>query len=125
MPVVGLAVVVALVVGFSVRIGTPLPNHAILLVNSLDDTYVTVPCIIKGAASSSYIVNTAEVIKGTEEVVYEPFVTVMTKLEARKLRYRPDQACASADGFVFTTPIIIHQLGGEKKRVLADGTVLW
>lgn len=122
---IGMIAAFALVIGFGTRAGTSLPDHAIFLVNSQDKTYATPPCIINGTTSSSYVENVAAVIKGTEEVQYEPFVSAMTKSEVRKLGFRGDRACANADGFLFFVPTIYSLLGWKKQRVLADGTVLW
>lgn len=108
-----------------IETGTNLPAHAMLLVNSSTNTYVTVPCIIRGNVDRSYVANVEAVIEGTEEAWYEPFVEVMTKGEAQAIGMKPDRSCANAHGFIFWQPWLFDLVGGGRKRVADDGTVLW
>jgi hypothetical protein len=129
--VLGYAVIAGIVAGsalvgsLGIKIGRGLPDHAMLLVDTMSETYVTGPCIVIGATDQSYVANLDAVIAGTEESWYEPFVEPMSKREARGLGYNPDRACANADGFISWEPWLFSLLGSRKERVGADGTVLW
>jgi hypothetical protein len=115
----------ALMGSLGMKVGKGLPDHAMLLVNTMSETYVTAPCVLIGATDQSYVANLNAVIADTEEVWYEPFVEPMTKRDARELGYKPDRACADAEGFVTFQPWLFHVLGAGRQRVAEDGTVLW
>lgn len=108
-----------------IKTANGLPDHAMLLVNTEANSYVTVPCVIRGTVDQSYVANVEAVIAGSEEVWYEPFVEPMTKREAKAAAIEPDRVCANADGFISWEPWLHSLLGWRKERVTADGTVLW
>ncbi len=120
-----LMVSIGIFMSLGIKVGTNLPGHALLLVDTRTERYVTAPCILRNTVDQSYVANLSAVIEGTEEVWYEPFVEPMTKTEANALGMRPDRTCANADGFVHLQPWLWAWLGWTKERVEADGTVLW
>ena len=115
----------ALWLSLGYKVGTALPDHALLLVNTQTNSYATVPCVIRGAVDQSYVANVEAVSAGTEDVWYEPFVQSMTKKEAKLADMRPDRRCADADGFISWGSWLSNLPGWRKERVDPDGTVLW
>ena len=115
----------ALWMSFGFKIGTSLPDHAVLLADTREGTYVTIPCVIRGSVDRPYVANVEAVIADTEEVWYEPFLEPTTRGASLAAGMRPDRSCANVGGFVTLQPWLfsVLNLGGE--RVAADGTVLW
>lgn len=120
-----LAIVIVFFMSIGIKSGTSLPSHAQLLADTQKNKYATVPCIINNTVDQSYVANVDEVLNGTEEAWYEPFVIVITRKESIERGMKPDRACANADGFIHLEPLLWNWLGWSKRRVADDGTVLW
>lgn len=115
----------ALWVSLGFKIGETLPAHAMLLANSHAKIYVTVPCVIAGSVEQSYVANVNEVVEGTDDAWYEPFVVPMRRDETRRAGMRPDKACADAGGFIELKPWLFSLLNIGRSRVTDEGDVLW
>lgn len=108
-----------------IRIGSHLPDYALLLVNGNAATYTTAPCIIRGVNEEQYLWNRDAVLADREDAALLPSVWYDTKGGIKGTRYRPDPGCRDADGFFehHRWPMVVFGFVGD--RVLEDGTVLW
>jgi hypothetical protein len=122
----GLGVITFLAfMSLGIKVGETLPDHAILLVDEIGGTYITIPCVISGNSSVRYAANLEAFLQGKEQARLMPDVRFKRKDDIRVAGFKPDKKCRDSDGFVHLRPWIFSVLGIGSKRVAGDGTVLW
>ena len=101
------------------------PDNATVVADYVDKIYASPPCIINGTTDREYIEN-ADAVRN-DQANAEPVFSadVISIGEARAEGYRPDKACADADGFVHSRALLLSILGLTSDRWTDDGGWRW
>ncbi|MEW9808781.1 hypothetical protein [Mesorhizobium marinum] len=102
-----------------------LPKHAIVMADHVQQEFATVPCILNGNTTVSYIENLKGFVEGGEPAKIPASVTESTIGEVEEYQFSPDAECANAGGFATPRSLVLNLLGFKTERVDADGNILW
>lgn len=125
--IIGIAIAVFVVgyISLGIDMGQTLPNRTIVLVDAVQTTYVTVPCIMRQTTEYRYVTNINEVVENKAMLIAGPNVYTSTIGEARDRHFTPDKNCANAGGFVTLRPWLFTLLDLGRARVDGQGRQLW
>ncbi|RWA81300.1 hypothetical protein [Mesorhizobium sp.] len=112
-------------VSLGIDMGEALPNRTIVLVDTVQTTYVTIPCVMLETTDYPYVTNVDDVVENKAMPIAEPTVYTSTIGEARAKGFKADKHCANTGGFVTQRPWLFTLFGLGRKRVDEQGRQLW